>query len=68
MDLHDLGRGIGTMIAVGILSPALYLGSEYLSNCAESLIRKAVRRWGSKKPGAQERLLKNLARFRVIRK
>ena len=68
MELHDIARSVGTAVVVCFIGPALWLFAEYGSNVCESLIRKAVRRWGSKKPGAQDRLLKNLARLRVIRK
>lgn len=68
MTTNEIARGIGTALCVGVLGPLLWLGAEAGSNYCERLIRNAVRRWGSKKPGAQERLLKRLAQFRVIRK
>ena len=68
IDGHDAIRFAATALVVGVIGPLFWLGAEYLSNVVESLLRHAVRRWGPKKPGAQERLLKNLARFRLVRK
>lgn len=68
LDTHEIARMVGTAIAVSLIGPLVWLFAEYGSNAIESAIRKAVRRWGSKQPGAQQRLLDNLARFRVIRK
>jgi hypothetical protein len=68
MTTADIARGIGTAVMVGVIGPLLWLFAAYGSNVFESLLRKAISRWGSKKPGAQQRLLNNLARLRVIRK
>jgi hypothetical protein len=68
MDMPEVGRAIGTALVVAVIGPLFWLGTEWVSNSFESLVRKAVRRWGSKEPGAQERLLQRLATFRVIRK
>lgn len=64
----DFGRFVGTALVVGLIGPLFWLLVSSLDAKAESLIRKAARRWGSKKPGAEQRLLDQLARFRVIRK
>lgn len=67
MDAHDVARAVGTALVVGVIGPLFWLGVGSVSLRLEGLLRYAIRRWGSKKPGAQDRLLKQLARFRVIR-
>lgn len=68
MDIQDIAKGVGTALVVGVLGPLLWLGADAGSAYCERLIRHAVRRWGSKKPGAQQRLLQRLTTLRVLRK